>query len=94
MDTVGNGYRWCILGDLKRWIGDRIRAGICGAFGFPGENDNGRRVVEYLRKKGDCVGNTYFKHRSVHKYTRMARGRGGVEIKGMIDPVLVKKDML
>ena len=45
-------------------------------------------------KKGDSVGNTYFKHRSVHKYTRVGEGRDGVEIKSMIDPVLVKRDML
>ena len=40
------------------------------------------------------MGNTYFKHTSVHKYTRPARGRGGVEIKSMIDLVLVKRDIL
>ena len=43
---------------------------------------------------GDCVGNTYFKHKCLHKYTRMARGRDGVEIKSMIDLVVVKRDML
>ena len=40
------------------------------------------------------MGNTYFKHRSLHKYTRVARGRYGVQIKSMIDLVLVKRDML
>ena len=45
-------------------------------------------------KKGDCVWVTHFKHRSVHKYTRVAESRGGVEIKGMIDLVLIKRDML
>ena len=40
------------------------------------------------------MGNTYFKHRSVHKYTKVARGRECVELKSMIDLVLVKKDML
>ena len=28
-------------------IGDRTRAGITGAFVVPGENDNGRRIVEF-----------------------------------------------
>ena len=45
-------------------------------------------------QRGLCVGNTYFKHRSLHKYTRVARGIDGVEIKNMIDLVLVKRDML
>ena len=61
------------LGDLNGWIGDRTRAGITGAFGVPGENDNGKRVVEFCAERGPCVGNTYFKHRGLHKYTRVAR---------------------
>ena len=40
------------------------------------------------------VGNTYFKHKRLHKYTRVARGQDGMEIKSMIDLVLVKGDML
>ena len=97
LDSVGNGYRLCILRDLNGWIGERTRAGITGAFGVPGENDNGRRVVGFCEERGLCglcVGNTYFKHRCLHKYTRVARGRNGVEIKGMIDLVLVKRYML
>ena len=38
--------------------------------------------------------NTYFKHKSLHKYTRLARGQEGVDVKSIIDLVLVKKDML
>ena len=75
----------CILGDLNEWIRDRTRAGITGAFVVPGENDNGRRVVEFSEERGLCVDNTYFKYRKV------ARGREGVEIKSMIDLVLVKR---
>ena len=45
-------------------------------------------------KKGDSVWITHFKHRCVHKYTRVARGREGVEIRSMIDLVLVKRNML
>ena len=71
LDRVGNGYRLCILGDLKGWIGGRTRAGITGVFGVPGENDNRIRVVEFCTERGLCVGNTYFKHRSLHKYTRV-----------------------
>ena len=50
LDSVRNGYRLCILGDLNVWIGDRERAGITVAFGVPGENDNGRRVVGFAKK--------------------------------------------
>ena len=46
VDKVGNGYRLCMLGYLNEWIGNRVRAGIIGTFGVPGENENGRRVVD------------------------------------------------
>ena len=94
LDSVGNGYIFCILGNLNRWIRGSTRACVTGAFGVPGENDNSRRVVEFCAERGLGVSNTYFEHRSLHKYTRVARGEDGVEVKSMIYLVLVKKDML
>ena len=44
--------------------------------------------------KGDSVGNTFFGHRSLHKYTSVARFQNVVEVKSMIDLVLVRKDLL
>ena len=73
LDNVGNRYRLCILGELNGWRGDRTRAGITGALGVPGENDNRRRAVEFTQK-GE----------SLHKYTRVARDQDGVEIKSMM----------
>ena len=40
------------------------------------------------------MGNTYFKHKNLHKYTKVARGQDGGEVKIMIDLMLVKKDIL
>ena len=40
------------------------------------------------------MGNTYFEYRSLDEYTRVARGQDGVEVKSMIDLMLVNKDML
>ena len=94
VDRVGNGYRLCALGDLNGWIRDKVGASATGAFGVPGENDSERRVVEFCTERRLCVGNTYFKHKSWLKYTRVARGQDGVEVMSIIDPVLVKKDML
>ena len=84
----------CILEDLKGWIGDRTTAGITGAFGAPGQNDKDRTAMEFYDEKRLCVGNTYFKPRSLHKYKRGARGQDGVVVKSMIDLVLVRRDML
>ena len=54
LDNVGNEYRFCILGYLNGWIGDRTRGDITGAFGVPGENDNGKRVVEFCKERRLC----------------------------------------
>ena len=51
-DRVGNGYRLCVLGNLKGLIVNRARVGITDAFEVQGENDNGRRVVEFCAEKG------------------------------------------
>ena len=59
LDSVGDGYRLCILRNLNGWIGDRTRAGVTSAFGVPGENDNYRRIVDFCEESGLCVGNTY-----------------------------------
>ena len=32
LDSIGNGYRLCILGYLNGWIEDKDRPGITGAF--------------------------------------------------------------
>ena len=56
LDSVGNGYRLHNLRDLNGWIGDRKRTTIAGAFGVPGENDNGRRVAKVCAERGLCVG--------------------------------------
>ena len=46
VNRVGNGHRLCVLGDLNGWIGERVRAGITGAFG--------RRVMKFYVERG-CV---------------------------------------
>ena len=51
LESIGNRYRLFILGDLNGWTG----AGITGAFGVPGENDNDGRIVEFCAERGLCV---------------------------------------
>src|SRR5678815_5878337 len=45
-------------------------SGITGGFGVAGENENGRKVIDFCEERGMCVSNTFFKHKSIHKYTR------------------------
>ena len=59
LESVGNGYKLCILGDLNAWIGNSTRAGITGAFVVQRKNDNSRRVMELCTERGLCVSNTY-----------------------------------
>ena len=81
LDRVGNGYRVCILGELNGWIGDRTKAGITGASGVPGENANGRGVVEFFAaERGLPVDNTCVKQRGLYKYTKVASCQDGVEL--------------
>ena len=50
--------------------------------------------MDLCSERGLCIGDTYFEHMSLHKYTRVGRGQDGVNLKSIIDQVLVKKDML
>ena len=51
MDRVGKGYKLCMMGNMNGWIGKSVRDGITGAFEVPGENDNGRRGMEFCAEK-------------------------------------------
>ena len=44
----------CMLEDLNRWIGDRVRGGIIGAFGATGEKRKWEKSSGYVLKEG-CV---------------------------------------
>ena len=40
------------------------------------------------------MGNTYFVHKNLHKYKRVASGQDVMEVKSVIGLVLLKKNML
>ena len=51
----------------SEWIDWSLRAGITGGgFRVPGENDNGRRVIDFCAERRFSVSNTYFEHKSFH----------------------------
>ena len=53
-----------------------ITAGFC----VTEEKDNRRRVTDFCVERALCMGNTYFEHKSLHKYSRVARGQDGVKV--------------
>ena len=45
---------------------------------------NGRRANDFCVERGLSVSSTYFEHKSLHKFTMVARGQDKVEVKRMI----------
>lgn len=88
MDRGSRGFKVIVLGDMRCWIDDEKKEGIKGAFGNVDGNDNGRKVINFCL----WASNSYFDIKSIHKYTRVGEDRGGI-VKGVIDLVLVKKEM-
>ena len=41
-----------------------------------------------------ALSNTYFKHNSLNKYTRVASSQDGVEVMSLTDLILMRKDIL
>ena len=60
-------------------------------FGLLGENENEKTVADLWAERVLCASNMYFTLNYIHKEARMARSRDFVEIKSMIDFVLVEK---
>ena len=47
LERVVNGHWLCVLGDLKGWIEISMKVGIICGFGVPGENDNGKKLIDF-----------------------------------------------
>ena len=50
MERISNGYSLC-SGRFERWVRNRVSVGITSAFGVPGENNTGKRVVEFCAER-------------------------------------------
>ena len=53
-----------------------------------------RKWLISVHEGGLYMSNIYFKQKSLHKCTKVARGQDGVEVISLIDLVLVMEDML
>ena len=61
-----------LLGDMNAQV-DSNRQGLEHVIGPHGSaqqtNDNGERLLMFCNSNGICIGNTYFKHKLIHKRT-------------------------
>ena len=71
-----------------------LRVAITGTSRVSLVKNSGKRMVDFCVEMGLCGGNTYFEYKSLHKLNKGTNGQDGMEVKSMIDLVLVKKDML
>ena len=52
VDIVGNGYSLRAMGNLNRWVGDRVVLCLTNKFGVLGENNIRKRVVNFCGERG------------------------------------------
>ena len=61
-----------LLGDMNAQV-DSNRQGLEHVIGPHGSaqqtSDNGERLLMFCNSNGICIGNTYFKHKLIHKRT-------------------------
>ena len=51
LDSIGDDYLLCMIGNLNEWAGDRVRENVTGVFGVAGNNKNGKRVADFFAGK-------------------------------------------
>jgi Reverse transcriptase (RNA-dependent DNA polymerase)/Endonuclease-reverse transcriptase len=88
LNACDKNERVIVLGDLNGWVGLKRNGveDVVGSYGDPRVNENGERIVNMCLEYELFVSNTWFKHKSIHMYTR----RMGDQ-KSMIDLILYDK---
>ena len=46
-DSISVDYKKLVVGDLNGWVGNTMIEGIVGKFGVPGQNINGRAIIDF-----------------------------------------------
>ena len=64
-----------MMKDLNGWVSDRVEVDVTVTFGILGKVIMEEECLISVLKGGLCVGNMYFKHKSLYKYTGVARGK-------------------
>ena len=69
------------MGDLNKWVIDKVKVYITGAFGVLKENNIRKMIVDFCGERGLCVGTTYVMHKNLYNYTR---DQDGMEMMSII----------
>ena len=83
-----------VMGDLNARVGDGRVEGVLGKYGVPGGNESGERLLEVCLEQELAIGNSFFKKKSINKYTWVRIANGRVVERALMDYVLVTKDRI
>lgn len=80
-----------VIGDLNARLGktDNLTEGIVRKYGENTKNDNGKRLIEFCRINNTITANLFYKHKDVHKYTKVVESRAE---KSIINYLIIDKD--
>lgn len=86
--TRGNIF---IAGDFNGRVGirDHTYTTTIGKYGEEKRNNNGKRLLDFCIIHDLIITNTFFKHKDIHKFTRVQPSRGE---RSIIDYVLVERE--
>lgn len=82
-----------IMGDWNARVGNEPERGfgVLGAYrGEPTLNNNGERMIHFCIENQLMIGNTFFNHKMIHKYTFEAEERG---VRSIIDYIVFDRAM-
>ncbi|XP_063933559.1 craniofacial development protein 2-like [Zophobas morio] len=81
-----------IVVDLNGRVGNEARNsnGVIGSFGETIKNKNGELLIDFCNSNGLIILNTWFQHKEIHKFTRVAPARNE---KSIIDYIITEKNL-
>ena len=80
-----------VLGDLNARVGSEVVDGVVGRYGVEGRNVSGESLLDMCIEQELVVGNSYFKKKSVNKYTWVRVDAGRMVDRALMDYVLVSR---
>ena len=92
IDNTKTNQEILILGDLNARVGNKKDSyyGVIGKEGESIESPNGELLLDLCIRNNLKIANTFFKHKDIHKWTRVSEDRAE---KSMIDYIIVSNNL-